>query len=165
MRLSKAIATKRGKTKRIRAKRRKTRQPASSMVGRRIAMRYQARSREFALRGLFWILEKPSNDLDPDFNRALISLSRFFVQFEVISKKKRGLHRNLNVFFRPKLGGLQKKRSSPKFSHFFWPTLGEIQKKTPVLWYKSQEVLHDFGSPIPLEGYFHFWSKNRSQKH
>ena len=50
----------------------------------------QARSQEFALGGgLFWIVEKMLNDLDPDFTQSLISLSRFFfVQNEVKSKKK-----------------------------------------------------------------------------
>ena len=38
--------------------------------------------------GLFWIVEKTSNNLDPDFNRSWISSSRFF---------------------RPKSGDLQKK--------------------------------------------------------
>ena len=37
----------------------------------------QARSLGFALGGLLWILEKTLNDLDPDFNRALIILSGF----------------------------------------------------------------------------------------
>ena len=47
---------------------------------------FQARSQEFALGGgLFWILKKASNDLDPDFYRCLISLSWFYrVQIEVI---------------------------------------------------------------------------------
>ena len=43
----------------------------------------QARSQEFALGGggrLLWRLEKVSNNLDPDFNRSLIRLSRFTVQ-------------------------------------------------------------------------------------
>ena len=54
----------------------------------------QARSQEFALGGggLFWILDETSNDLDPDFNRSLIGLSRFF---------------------RPKTGCLQKKSLHP----------------------------------------------------
>ena len=37
---------------------------------------------------LFWLLEKTSNDCDPDFNRTVVTLSRFF---------------------RPKRGDLQKK--------------------------------------------------------
>ena len=57
----------------------------------------QARSQKFAW-GLFWILEKTSNDLDPDFKLALISLSRFFCpNFGDLQKNlKKGLHWNLN---------------------------------------------------------------------
>ena len=41
----------------------------------------QARSQEFAMgggEGLVWMLEITSNDLDPDFDRSSLRLSRFF---------------------------------------------------------------------------------------
>ena len=43
----------------------------------------------------------------------------------------------------------------------------ELQNRKPQLfWSKQRQVLHNFGSQIPLEGgCFHFWSKNRPQKH
>ena len=58
----------------------------------------------------------------------------------MISKKKKGLRQNsewlfgrnpkFKAFFRPKLGDLQKKRSSPKFRVIFWPK-SEIQSFFP----------------------------------
>ena len=48
------------------------------------------------------------------------------------------------------------------------PTLGELlNQKTPLFWSKQRQFHHNFGSKISLggEGLFHFWSKNRPQKH
>ena len=58
--------------------------------------------------GLFWIPEKTLNDLDPDFDRSFIRLSRYC---------------------RPKCSDLQKKRSSPKLRRFFLPKLGVPPQK------------------------------------
>ena len=59
-------------------------------------------------------------------------------------------------------GDLKKKKKKKKVFR-----LGEVQKKTPLFWFKSQQV-----SPLQLllansigGGYFHFWSKYRLQKH
>ena len=45
-----------------------------------IAARRVVRNLHWEGSGLFWILEKISNDLDPDFNGSLVSLSCFFRQ-------------------------------------------------------------------------------------
>ena len=54
---------------------------------------HQARSQEFAMRGrLFWRMETISNDLDPDFDRSSLRLSRFFCpNGGDLRKKKEGL--------------------------------------------------------------------------
>ena len=46
----------------------------------------------------------------------------------------------------------QKKRSSPKSVSLSDQLQVRSKKKTPVLWSKSQQVLHNFPSSIPLEG-------------
>ena len=69
---------------------------------------------------LLWILEKTSNDLDPDFNWSLISLSRFF---------------------RPSWGDLRKKkRSSPEFKRFFRPKLRNLLKKKKKVFTQIQSL-------------------------
>ena len=78
-------------------------------------------------------------------------------------KKKKGLRRNwdwffgripkFKGFFRPKSGGLQKKkRSSPKLSLIFWPN-SKMQT--------FQGGLFSYGGG----GYFQFFTKNRPQRH
>ena len=75
----------------------------------------------------------------------------FSGRMQVISNKKKGLHRNSKGFscqnqkfrgvFWPKLGDLQKNRSSP--------TLGELlNQKTPLFWSKQRQVLYNFDSQI-----------------
>ena len=66
--------------------------------------------------------------------------------------------RNSKVFL-AEIRWSQKKRSSP--------TLSELRNQnTTLFWSKQRQVLHNFGSQIPLGGaVFHFWSKNRPQKH
>ena len=58
--------------------------------------------------GLFWRLETTSNDLDPEFDRSSLRLSRFFC---------------------PNFGDFQKKRSSLRLSSCFCPNLGDLQKQ------------------------------------
>ena len=52
---------------------------------------FQARSQEFGVNGgLFWRLKTISNDLDPDFDRSSIRLSRFFCRnLDDLQKKKK----------------------------------------------------------------------------
>ena len=68
---------------------------------------------------------------------------RFSAQKQVISKKKK------------------KKRSFPKLRRIFRP---KSEIKT-VFQAESRQLLHDFGTQIPLGGCFYFFSKNRPQKH
>ena len=62
---------------------------------------------------------------------------------------------NSKVFFWPKSGDLQKKRSSP--------TLGENQK-TPLFWSLQWQVLYNFGSQIPLGELFSFLKQKSASK-
>ena len=81
-----------------------------------------------------------------------------------------------------------KKKSSPKFKGFFrpqlkiqrvflaeirWsqkkkrssPTLSELQnQKNPLFWSKQRQVLHNFGSQIPLGGLFSFLEQKSASK-
>ena len=102
---------------------------------------------------LFWKSEKSANDLDPNFHCSWISFTRFvrklrrnFSESSEIqtffqpknrwSPKKKGLHRNWGLFFgpnrkfkrffSPKIGGLQKKRSSPKLRRLIFRPKSEI---------------------------------------
>ena len=68
------------------------------MFGSDIVCLKQARSQEFALGGLFWRLETISNDLDPNFDRSLIGLSRLFCPNSGDLKKKKGLSPKLRRF-------------------------------------------------------------------
>ena len=123
----------------------------------------QARSQDLEKGGgLFWKNKKCANDLDSNFHWSWISFRRFVQNLrrnvseksEIHSffprkvgwspKKKKGLRQNsewffgrnpkFKGFFRPKLGGLQKKnkkkRSSPKFRVIFRPK-SEIQRFFP----------------------------------
>ena len=77
---------------------------------------WQARSQEFAMRGLFWRLETTSNNHDPDFGQSSLRLSRFFC---------------------PNLGVLQKKRRkvfSQIEAQFFWSNSHQVhdQFSSPI---------------------------------
>ena len=101
----------------------------------------QSHNQEFALGGrrggLFWILEKTSNNLDPDLNRSLIRLSRDS---------------------RPKWSDLQKKKKN----NFRWGPTKELQLSRPnqSKSFTTSDCQYHWGG-----GYFHFRSKNRPQKH
>ena len=75
--------------------------------------------------GLFWKSEKCANDLNPNFHCSWISFTRF------VWKLRRNFSESSEIqrFFPPKSGGLQKKkkRSSPKLRLIFWPK-SEIQR-------------------------------------
>ena len=112
-----------------------------------------------------------------------------FGRMQVISKKKSSPpklklvfpaeSRNSRVFFWPNAGDLQQKKGLHEIQRVFLaeirrspknrssPTLGELlNHKTPLFWSKQRQVLHNFGSQIILGGgCFHYWSKNRLQKH
>ena len=105
-------------------------------------MRYRASLRRVARNlqcwGVFWRLEATSNDLDLDFNRSLIELSRFLS---------------------PNIGDLQqKKRYPPNLGRFFCPNLRDLKKKvfsqaeTQFFCSKSHLIFDQLSSPIPLEG-------------
>ena len=123
----------------------------------------QARSQELGLGGLFWILKKASNDLDPDFNRGLIRWSWFFRPKlrDLRKKNERKIFTEIKTVFPAKIRWSPEKKCLHPNSVTFWS-----KNIPPVFWSKSQELFHNFSSPISLEGgYFHFWSKNRPQKH
>ena len=87
----------------------------------------QARSQELGLGGLFWILKKASNDLDPDFNRGLIRWSWFFRPKlrDLRKKNERKIFTEIKTVFPAKIRwSPEKKMPSPKFSHFL------VQKHT-----------------------------------
>ena len=76
-------------------------------------MRYRALLKRIARNlqcgGVFWRLETTSNDLDLDFDRSSIELSRFLS---------------------PNIGDLlQKKRYPPKLGRFFCPNLRDLKKE------------------------------------
>ena len=77
-----------------------------------------------------------------DISAKIGNSNGFSAQKQVISKKKR--------------------RSSPKLRRIFWPK----SKIKTIFQAESRQLLHDFGTQIPLGGRcFHFFSKNRPQKH
>ena len=81
----------------------------------------------------------------------------------MFSKKKKVFTR-ITTVFSAKIRQSQKKMSSPKFSQFFCG-LGEVQKQTPIVSSKSQQLLHNFWSPIPLgEGLFSFLEQKSASK-
>ena len=109
------------------------------MFGRRVA-------RNLLWGGAVLNAEKTSNDLDPDFNRSWISLSRFLVQTEVVSKKKKFFFTQIQSVF------LTNFRRDPKNNSSFVVQI----RASP-----SQLLIAN-----PIGGdYFQFWSKNRPQKH
>ena len=74
--------------------------------------------------GLFWKSEKSANDLDPNFDCSWISFTRFVRKFRpktggLQKKKKKGLRRNWVWFF----GRIR------KFKGFFRPKAGGLQRK------------------------------------
>ena len=117
-------------------------------------MRYRASLRRVARNlpwGVFWRLEATSNDLDLNFDRSSIELSRFLS---------------------PNIGDLQqKKRYPPKLRRFFGPNLRNLKKKkkrkkifsqaeTQFFCSKSHLILGQLSSPIQLGGdYFRFSAK------
>ena len=121
--------------------------------------------------GLFWKSENCANDLDPNFHRSWISFTRFVrklrrnfserseiqtffppkTRWSPKKKKKKGLHQNwdwffgrnpkFKGFFRPKSGGLQKKRFSPKLRLIFRPK-SKIQRffSPKIRWSPKKKV-------------------------
>ena len=107
-------------------------------------------------RGVFWRLETTSNDLDPDFDRSSIRLSRCFSPNNRWSPKKR-------------------KRSFLKLRRFFSPNLGDLKKKkkkekglqpgcNPVFWSKSHQVSEQFLLPTQGGGLFSFLEQKSASK-
>ena len=104
------------------------------------------RSVQTTLTRIFIVLESVSHDLSEKLRRNFSESSeilRFFppkIRWSPKKKKKKGLHRisdcffgrnrKFKRFFRPKSGGLQKKRSSPNFRLIFRPQ-SEIQRFFP----------------------------------
>ena len=177
----------------------------------------QARSQDLEKGGAIWKSEKCANDLDSNFHWPWISfrrfvrnlrrnvserseIQRFFPPKIRWSPKKKKVFAKIqsdfsakiqhsNVFFRPKLGDLQKqkkkKRSSPKFrvifrpkskiQTFFRPKLGDLQKrkKKKKVFAKIQgDFSPNFASSNVWGGlfsygggYFPFFTENRHQNH
>ena len=82
--------------------------------GTTFATRRVARNLQWG--GLFCRLEAPSNDLDPDFDRSLLRLSRLFCpNLGDLKKKKKGLHSDwVGIFFSKFRWSSKKKRSSTR---------------------------------------------------
>ena len=88
-------------------------------------MRYRASLRRVArnlpCRGVFWRLEATSNDLDLDFNRSSIELSRFLSPNIGDLQQKKGIHQNWDAFS-VQIYVISTKKSSAKLkpSFFVW---------------------------------------------
>ena len=64
-----------------------------ALIVRNADISYRRVVKNFQKGGLFWKLETPANDLDPDFDQSLTRLRRFFCQTQMISPpQKKGLH-------------------------------------------------------------------------
>ena len=151
-----------------------------------------ARISQGGRRGFFGSLIQPKRNLTQIFISLKLDWGGFSVKIRWSQKKKRKKRSSpkFKRFFRPKSetqGFFSaecrwspiKKRSSPKFKGFFRPKLGDIKKKKGLhrLWVssrtkKSTILVQTTASssqlllPNPFRmGCFHFWSKNRPQKH
>ena len=111
-------------------------------------MRYRASLRRVARNlqcgGVFWRLETTSNDLDLDFDRDSIELSRFLSPNIGDFLQKKGIHKNWDSFsvqiyvISKKKKKKEEKKSSARLKRDFCS--------------KSHLILDQLSSPIPLGG-------------
>ena len=105
----------------------------------------QARSQEFAMwGGVFWRLETTSDDLDLDFDRDSIELSRFLSSNIGDLLQKKRYPQKLGLFFGPNLRDLKKKKKKKKKKY--------SARLKPDFCSKSHLILYQLSSPIPLGG-------------
>ena len=113
--------------------------PANSLV--RTSVHTRSQDLEKGGGGLFWMSEKSANDLDPNFHCSESVSHSLSENLDEISRKAR----KFEGFFRPKSGGLQKKKKqkkkgllqnwdwffgrNSKFKGFFRSKSGGFQKK------------------------------------
>ena len=108
--------------------------------------------------------KKAFAEIETDFSVWIGNSNGFSAQKQVISlTKKKGLRRNWDGFFGP----------NRKFKQFFRAKTGDLQKKKNLRpnWDEFAEIRNhgnSFTTSAPISlwgGCFHFWSKDRPQKH
>ena len=95
--------------------------------------------------GVFWRLETTSNDLDLDFDRDSIELSRFLSSNIGDLLQKKRYPQKLGLFFGPNLRDLKKKKKKKKKKKY-------SARLKPDFCSKSHLILYQLSSPIPLGG-------------